>query len=637
MSRSSRLGPALGVKSSKVPTRPQSENLQRYHQDLSLLNQRLTDLQQKLGSGSSFVANLRSNAVTEQHDGTMEDKVKIMETVLAKITELDRIVLQNTTVIKDNSSNTDSNGNPNINNSNKPVRRASRGMDLAILPTHLHVLDRIMDLHKTSQRVTVLKQTATSHTQKENNTNNEKILNKEKDIPPKVPIPPLDTNNNNNSNNMNNNVGLKMSIGGTASVKSPRPNPKLELANKELKEENSRFKSEIELLNKNIKDSISKEKLLIEEHDKNKAKYSKEVDTLEEKINIIRKSKDDEIDNLKKQLDIANQAASDARAIADEAVAAEQATFGLTSPRGESESLRDDLRRSEERIRYLEEQHECNESLHAAATRSLLDFGEKIASLSIEHFGSKSMGDGMHPDSGSALIVAAENVSTCINGLQSELNTLLAAKDSLESVIASYSLQQDMMSNDISSLTKENNDLKNNYENLLNEVKEGKKLAQDRASVNDGDKQKISELQAELAVEKRKTGQLDVLAGRIAELEVSLSTSIREMTSLGTKLRQGEEENKALKKLVDTLKERIRKMSTGDDMSTQDFLDSFEEVMREEMMAMKGAFEKKLRLAKEEADELSKKHREELNRMTQSSPVPGLGISLSRSSLNGLR
>ena len=101
--------------------------------------------------------------------------------------------------------------------------------------------------------------------------------------------------------------------------------------------------------------------------------------------------------------------------------------------------------------------------------------------------------------------------------------------------------------------------------------------------------------------------------------------------------RQGEEENKALKKLVDTLKERIRKMSTGDDMSTQDFLDSFEEVMREEMMAMKGAFEKKLRLAKEEADELSKKHREELNRMTQSSPVPGLGISLSRSSLNGLR
>ena len=629
MSRSSRLGPALGAKASKVPTRPQSENLQRYHQDLSLLNQRLTDLQQKLGSGSSFVANLRSNAVTEQHDGTMEDKVKIMETVLTKITELDRIVLQNTNVTKDNGSNDNNNTN---NNNIKPVRRASRGMDLAILPTHLHVLDRIMDLYKTSQRVTVLKQTSTttSNTQNENNTN-EVITNKEKDIPPKVPVPVLDSNNNNN------NGGVRMLIGGTASVKSPRPNPKLEVANKELKEENTKFKVEIEALNKKIKDSSSREKLLIEENDKNILTYSKEFEILKAKMNNINQTKDDEINNLKKQLEIANQAVIDAKAVADAAVAAEQATFGLTSPRGETESLKDDLRKSEERIRYLEEQHEHHESLHAAATRAILDFGEKIASISIEHFGSKAMSEGMHDDSGSALVFAAENVSTCINGLQSELNTLLAAKDSLESVIASYSLQQEMMTKDISNLTAQNDDLKNNYNTLLNEIKEGKKLAQDRASGNEGDKQKMADLQAELAVEKRKTSQLDVLAGRIAELEISLSTSIREMTSLGTKLRQGEEENKALKKLVDTLKERIRKMSTGDDMSTQDFLDSFEEVMREEMMAMKGAFEKKLRLAKEESDELSRKHREELNRMTQSSPVPGLGISLSRSSLNGLR
>jgi len=42
------------------------------------------------------------------------------------------------------------------------------------------------------------------------------------------------------------------------------------------------------------------------------------------------------------------------------------------------------------------------------------------------------------------------------------------------------------------------------------------------------------------------------------------------------------------------------------------------QVMREEMMAMKGAFEGKLRLAREEAEKLSQRHREEMLRMQES-------------------
>jgi hypothetical protein len=131
------------------------------------------------------------------------------------------------------------------------------------------------------------------------------------------------------------------------------------------------------------------------------------------------------------------------------------------------------------------------------------------------------------------------------------------------------------------------------------------------------------------------TTGLDRLASRIAELEVSLSSSLREMAGLHTKLEGARGENDALTGLVETLKQRIRDMSSGD-VSSRDFLDSFEEVnpsvntvlipvpvsapplrltpthlpflsfflsyfskvMREEMMAMKGAFEGKLRLAK---------------------------------------
>ena len=73
------------------------------------------------------------------------------------------------------------------------------------------------------------------------------------------------------------------------------------------------------------------------------------------------------------------------------------------------------------------------------------------------------------------------------------------------------------------------------------------------------------------------TTGLDRLASRIAELEVSLSSSLREMAGLHTKLEGARGENDALTGLVETLKQRIRDMSSGD-VSSRDFLDSFEEV-----------------------------------------------------------
>ena len=142
---SSRLGPAQGPKSGKIPSRPPLENLQRYHQDIGLLNQKLTDLQQKAGAGSSFVSNMRSNSTpTESQEGTIEDKIKIIETVLAKVSELDRIVLQNTEIQKEKSDI-------------KPVRRNSRGMDLFTVPTHLHLVDRLMKYYKVNLKSVTLR------------------------------------------------------------------------------------------------------------------------------------------------------------------------------------------------------------------------------------------------------------------------------------------------------------------------------------------------------------------------------------------------------------------------------------------------------------------------------------------------
>ena len=58
------------------------------------------------------------------------------------------------------------------------------------------------------------------------------------------------------------------------------------------------------------------------------------------------------------------------------------------------------------------------------------------------------------------------------------------------------------------------------------------------------------------------------------------------------------EELDSYKKLTEKLKLKIRDMGAGSKES-KDFLDTFEEVMRDEMSAMKAAFEMKLRIAKE--------------------------------------
>ena len=64
---------------------------------------------------------------------------------------------------------------------------------------------------------------------------------------------------------------------------------------------------------------------------------------------------------------------------------------------------------------------------------------------------------------------------------------------------------------------------------------------------------------------------------------------------------------------------KIRDMGAGSKES-RDFLDTFEEVMRDEMSAMKSAFELKLRLAREEADASTRRHQQEIARMQTASP-----------------
>jgi type IV secretory pathway VirB10-like protein len=123
-------------------------------------------------------------------------------------------------------------------------------MDLYTIPTHMHVVDRLMDLHTRARRTTVIR---ANHGGANNGTGGEKEqepMAPVKDKKPLEPAPPLIP-------------AGSMAIGGTPSVKSPRPNPKQDSAIKALKEEVAGLKAET----KRLKDALaaaSKEGKLVE-------------------------------------------------------------------------------------------------------------------------------------------------------------------------------------------------------------------------------------------------------------------------------------------------------------------------------------------------------------------------------------
>ena len=170
-----------------------SEELAKINQDVSILQARISHLNGEpviqtppstiavLGHSnvtSPFVSGLRGltteNSTKTIVDNSLELKIEAYESVLKKIIELDRLVLKKT-------SPTDVTA----------VRRKSNGNDLHTLPTHLHLADRLMDLHTQSKRVTVITQTGISNNNNNNNNNSEPATTN-------APNPPLSPRSNKN-------------------------------------------------------------------------------------------------------------------------------------------------------------------------------------------------------------------------------------------------------------------------------------------------------------------------------------------------------------------------------------------------------------------------------------------------------
>jgi chromosome segregation ATPase len=190
---------------------------------------------------------------------------------------------------------------------------------------------------------------------------------------------------------------------------------------------------------------------------------------------------------------------------------------------------------------------------------------------------------------------------------------------SFEQEIASYNLERDMISRDLASLTSEHEAIKSAYNSLDGEhVQTKRKLA---SLPPQQDLQAIQTKMDEIVKERAKNMlDVDALSLKVNELQEVTESLDREKSTAEGKVSELLEENKVLRNLTESLKQKIKQMGMAkNDAGAVDFLESFEEVMREEMMAMKAAFEAKLRIAKEESDKLTKKHASDIQRLQSSS------------------
>lgn len=98
----------------------------------------------------------------------------------------------------------------------------------------------------------------------------------------------------------------------------------------------------------------------------------------------------------------------------------------------------------------------------------------------------------------------------------------------------------------------------------------------------------------------------------ILEMEKKLNDTIQAKLNLEKAYKDIQDELNYYKKQCEKLKNNFKELNSSNNITEKNFLDSFEEVMKDEMMNMKFAFEKKLRDAKDSSEELRKKHQSEI-------------------------
>ena len=362
-------------------------------------------------------------------------------------------------------------------------------MDLFTLPTHLHLIDRLVDLHAQQKRVTVIK-------------------NIDPGTPQSVSVGDL--------------VGSNMG--------SPR-RPIDDVNAKEI----ARLKAQIELQKKEIKEGEEMVKRLNEEKDQLSHRTSVQERKLTEmecrlnEVNVRLKDSDTRLhEALTKHTEVA-MAATRASEEREREREGETAPAPVPVPVAEYEEA---IRNLQGRVTALDEIIDINETKYSNMTTAVLNFSALIRekSESIEKI--NGLFESLQEQAKSCLSVMGTTVLGRLDAMQSEVLQYLSRADELENELSTSSLQRNMLSEDVTKISSELETLKGAYQVVEFELATANSKLQSQSSGGskevDGLNEKVAELTQDLASATRKIYQLEKGAELVIQLTAKVATGLHE-------------------------------------------------------------------------------------------------------------
>eukprot|EP00603_Paraphysomonas_imperforata_P008461 CAMPEP_0114424154 /NCGR_PEP_ID=MMETSP0103-20121206/6539_1 /TAXON_ID=37642 ORGANISM="Paraphysomonas imperforata, Strain PA2" /NCGR_SAMPLE_ID=MMETSP0103 /ASSEMBLY_ACC=CAM_ASM_000201 /LENGTH=574 /DNA_ID=CAMNT_0001592881 /DNA_START=48 /DNA_END=1775 /DNA_ORIENTATION=+ len=537
------------------------ENMKRYEQDLTILAKKIAECQGDttpvpglvlpVQPESLFVNNLRNsvdkNATNMGNENTL--RLNMLERIMEKLAELDRVVLKKTDLGATTA---------------RPRRKSKDGSDLFSMPTHLLMIDRLLDVFVMSQRL--------------------QIIEKQKGE-----------------------GGASKSGGGK----------ELEKATAEL------------------------EKL---------KKHLQEANVAKDKFKTIATDKEKEFENYKRTHGVENGKSSssstakagngdsstlsvigDGKAIVTVEVHDQQ--NGVKDQSKEVAELKEKLAKSEQTVRDMEERMEILVASEQSTVNGIVSMtfalgnspGDSVPTA--DKLNLKFLNPEAKKATDQLFTSVVSLVSEKSKAAVAQYNDILeqhkhtnveldALKSSSQTELARKNAEILALQESLSKAYSENE----KADGILKEVKENyANSRKDLIQVYEG---KIQQYRADNASSASMKRQLEKAKASVEELEKKNVAADHKNIELKGSLDCLKSDMVALEKMNQNLLDTIKKMTN--DASKNDFADTFEEVMREEMMAMKGAFEEKLKIARQQTEAMSKKRQSEISRIEGSRSSTGL-------------
>lgn len=596
----------------------QREEVEKIQNDVFTLSQRIAEakgepvptrdasLPSEL-TASPFVSSLRALADAERRARDVKElKIQALESLLEKVSEYNRLVLAKTAP-------------PELqSDGSTPVRRKSFGTDLSSLPSHLRLIDRLFDLHTQSKRVMVLR-TTEAHSQS-------------------APSSAKPAGNDTELQRMREELqGYKARC--TAA----------EEQNRQLADQQAQARDQ-------LSQALSQQKDLAAQRDALQAKLDKlaEENTqfLQQQTGAIAES--EQLRLRLNQVQLAYDASLRDRQILEDQLEAEKqqvrqaAAFEAARDAGLEEKLHDEIESLKRQLSAatvdFKSQLDQAEQRSSSASSCFAAFVEAVRRRS------SLLAQTDLPLSALAISEDEEAVLTVeqrsllaqlqsalharLQGLQREVALLLQLKEGLEGDLASTNLQRDMLQADFLVVQEQHDALKAAYHSQSYELatrgsgtaqqsrtdeEELRKLRQEVETQRDV----VRTLENSLQLQKLQLRTLEQWPALVADLEAKVDSAAREKLRLESQLTSTQSELTETQKLVSSLREKVRELCTGPQGSknaqASNWSDTYEEVMQEELQAMKAAFEAKLRAAREESDALARRHQQEITRLQQHS------------------